>query len=141
MEKYEGACFCGAVRIEAEGAPAEMGYCHCASCRAYSGAPVNGFVLFPADRVRVTKGEALLRGVNKTGFSDRCSCSACGGSVFVRHPTLGLIDIPAGILPTLAFKPAVHLNYAETVLPMRDGLPKLRDFPKEAGGSGEAMAE
>jgi hypothetical protein len=27
------------------------------------------------------------------------------------------------------------------VLPMRDGLPKLRDFPAEMGGSGEVLAE
>ncbi len=25
--KYKGACFCGAVEIEAEGAPEGMGYC------------------------------------------------------------------------------------------------------------------
>jgi hypothetical protein len=37
--------------------------------------------------------------------------------------------------------PAVHLNYVETVLPMRDQLPKLKDFPVEAGGSGELVAE
>jgi len=35
----------------------------------------------------------------------------------------------------------VHVNYAETVLPMRDGLPKLKDFPAELGGSGEHVAE
>ena len=35
----------------------------------------------------------------------------------------------------------VHVNYAETVLPMRDGLPKLKDFPKEFGGSGEVVPE
>jgi hypothetical protein len=35
----------------------------------------------------------------------------------------------------------VHVNYSETVLPMRDGLTKLRDFPKEFGGSGEVMLE
>jgi len=27
------------------------------------------------------------------------------------------------------------------VLPMRDGLTKLRDFPKEFGGSGETVPE
>jgi hypothetical protein len=27
------------------------------------------------------------------------------------------------------------------VLPMRDGLPKLKDFPAEFGGSGEMVAE
>ena len=47
----------------------------------------------------------------------------------------------AAILPTLKFRPGVHVNYAETVLPMRDGLPKLKDFPAELGGSGEQVAE
>jgi hypothetical protein len=44
-------------------------------------------------------------------------------------------------MPTLEFEPVIHVNYAETVLPMRDGLPKLKDFPAEAGGSGEMLAE
>ena len=41
----------------------------------------------------------------------------------------------------MALKPVVHLNYAETVLPMKDGLPKLKDFPVETGGSGELLPE
>ncbi len=57
------------------------------------------------------------------------------------HPPLGLVDVFTATLPTLTFEPAVHVNYAETVLPIRDGLPKLKDFPKEFGGSGEAIAE
>ena len=40
---HVGSCFCGAVRIEAEGAPEAMGYCHCRSCRSWSGGPVNAF--------------------------------------------------------------------------------------------------
>ena len=57
------------------------------------------------------------------------------------HPPLGLVDVFAATLPTLKFSPGVHVNYSETVLPMRDGLPKLKDFPKEFGGSGEVMPE
>ncbi len=57
------------------------------------------------------------------------------------HPPLGLIDVFTATIPTLAFAPGVHANYAETVLPMRDGLPKLKDFPAEFGGSGEMMQE
>jgi hypothetical protein len=57
------------------------------------------------------------------------------------HPPLGMIDVFAATLPALAFKPGVHVNYAETVLPMRDGLPKLKDFPSEFGGSGETILE
>jgi hypothetical protein len=57
------------------------------------------------------------------------------------HPSLGLIDVFAATVPTLSFVPAVHVNYAETVLPMRDELPKFRDFPAEFGGSGAIVAE
>src|SRR5229473_338409 len=39
------------------------------------------------------------------------------------------------------FVPGVHVNYSETVLRMKDGLPKLKDFPAELGGSGVAVPE
>ena len=76
----------------------------------------------------------------------RCSRDSCrvGGwldgrlSHPKRWPQLGGRN---ATLPTLSFKPGIHVNYAETVLPMRDGLPKMKDFPKEFGGSGETMAE
>jgi len=57
------------------------------------------------------------------------------------HPPLGLVDVFAAILPALKFSPGVHVNYAETVLPIKDGLPKFKDFPAEFGGSGEQIAE
>jgi hypothetical protein len=57
------------------------------------------------------------------------------------HPTFGLVDVYAATIPEVAFRPGVHVNYAESVLPMKDGLPKLRDFPAELGGSGVAIGE
>jgi hypothetical protein len=57
------------------------------------------------------------------------------------HPTLGLVDVFAATIPSLAFAPGVHVNYGETVLRIKDGLPKLKDFPAEFGGSGEMVAE
>ena len=57
------------------------------------------------------------------------------------HPTIGRVDVFTATIPTLDFVPGVHVNYAETVLPMRDGLPKLKDFPTAFGGSGEEVAE
>jgi hypothetical protein len=42
---------------------------------------------------------------------------------------------------SLRFSPAVHINYAEAVLPMRGGLPKFKDFPAEFGGSGEQLTD
>jgi hypothetical protein len=77
---------------------------------------------------------------NKT-HSFRKWCKTCGGHVLTEHPTFGLTDVYAALIPGLTFKPAVHVNYQETVLHMKDGLPKFKDFPKEAGGSGETMPE
>ena len=51
-----GNCFCGAVKLEVTGSPEGMGYCHCRSCRSWSGGPVNAFTLWKPDAVRVTAG-------------------------------------------------------------------------------------
>jgi hypothetical protein len=138
---HVGSCFCGAVKLEATGSPEAMGYCHCSSCRSWSGGPVNAFSLWKPDSVRVTSGAEHLATFQKTPLTERQYCSKCGGHLMSNHPTLGLVDVFAATIPTLAFVPGVHVNYAETVLPMRDGLPKLKDFPAELGGSGEAIAE
>lgn len=137
----KGTCFCGSVAIEVEGEPLEMGYCHCSSCRWYSGAPLVAFTLWPEGKVRVSQGEALIGRFNKTGMTERRFCTRCGGHVMSGHPGLGLTDVAAAILPDIAFKPSVHLNYAEAVLAIEDGLVKLKDFPAAAGGSGEQIAE
>lgn len=138
---YTGSCFCGAVQIAATGEPVLMGYCHCDSCRHWSAGPVNAFTLWNPDAVKVTKGEANVGTFNKTPNSFRKWCKTCGGHVLTEHPTFGLADVYAAVIPGLTFKPAVHVNYQETVLHMKDGLPKFKDFPKEAGGSGETMEE
>ncbi len=138
---YTGSCFCGAVQIAATGEPVLMGYCHCDSCRHWSAGPVNTFTLWNPDAVKVTKGEANVGTFNKTPHSFRKWCKTCGGHVLTEHPTFGLTDVYAAVIPGLPFKPAVHVNYQETVLHIKDGLPKFKDFPKEAGGSGETMPE
>ena len=136
-----GKCFCGAVEIEVTGKPTAMGYCHCRSCRSWSAGPVNAFTLWRPDQVRVTKGAAQIATFAKTAASERQYCKKCGGHLMTNHPTFGLIDVYAATIPTLPFQPGVHVNYAETVLPMRDGLPKLKDFPAELGGTGEVIPE
>ena len=141
MATHSGACFCGAVQFTATGEPAAMGYCHCASCRSWSAGPVNAFTLWKPDHVKVTRGAEFVGHFAKTITSDRKFCTQCGGHLMTDHPTFGLTDVYAATIPSVAFKPGVHVNYAEAVLPVKDGLPKLRDFPAELGGSGVAMAE
>ena len=138
---HVGSCFCGAVKLVVRGAPEGMGYCHCRSCRSWSGGPVNAFSLWKPEAVEIESGAEHIATFQKTPLSERKYCSRCGGHLMTNHPTFGLVDVFAATIPTLDFKPGVHVNYAEAVLRMRDGLPKLKDFPAELGGSGEAVAE
>ena len=138
---YKGTCFCGAVEIAVTGEPVLMGYCHCDSCRHWSAGPVNAFTLWKPDAVKVTKGGDNVGTYDKTPNSFRKWCKNCGGHIMTDHPGMGLFDVYAAVIPGLPFKPAVHVNYQETVLQMKDGLPKFKDLPKEAGGSGDQMPE
>lgn len=140
-ERHRGQCFCGAIEIEATGSPLEMGYCHCADCRAWSGAPFAAFTLWPEESVRIVRGEDQVGRFNRSGMSERLFCTTCGGHLLVNHREMGCTDVLAAILPTVAFAPELHLNYAGRVMPVGDGLPKLRDFPVHAGGSGVMLAE
>jgi hypothetical protein len=137
---HKGSCYCGTVKIEASGDPLDMGYCHCNECRRYSTAPVSIFTLWKPENAKITNGEQLLGKFTSSEMSNRRYCTTCGGHVMIDHPTLSLADVRVP-LSNFTFKPTVHLNYEETVLRIKDGLPKLKDFPTAIGGSGETMPE
>ena len=118
-----------------------MGYCHCADCRSWSAGPVNAFTIWPPEAVRITRGAETIGSYRKTENTIRKWCKACGGHLLSEHPVWGVTDVAAAVLPDLPFKAALHVNYASTVLPMRDGLPKQKDFPAEMGGSGVLLPE
>lgn len=78
---------------------------------------------------------------NKTSKSYRKWCKTCGGHIFTEHPGMGLTDVYAAVIPDLPYQAGIHVNYQETRLRIKDGLPKLKDLPKELGGSGIVVAE
>lgn len=138
---YKGSCFCGDVEITVTGTPVGEGYCHCASCRQWSAAPVNEFTLWKPASVQVTRGADRVGTYHKTDRSFRKFCMGCGGHLMTEHPQWNLIDVYAAMIPGHRHDPHVHVNYQETVMHIHDGLPKMRDLPSELGGSGELMAE
>jgi hypothetical protein len=147
-QKYTGSCFCGEVKFSLQGQPELMAYCHCNSCRHWSAGQVNAFTLWQPENFEIIKGSGNLAGFdkiaaikNETGTSYRKWCKSCGGHVVIDHPTMGVVDVPAAIIEGFDFTPAFHVHYQETVQPMMDGLPKFRDLPTEAGGSGEVLPE
>lgn len=140
-ETYTGRCFCGAVEITVTGDPMAMGYCHCDDCRKWSATPVTAFALWPPEAVTVSAGESELGSYCQTGTNHRKFCRRCGSNLMSHVPAANFTDVYPPILPGLEFSPSLHVHYREAVLRIPDGLPKLRDFPAEMGGSGETLPE
>lgn len=145
---YKAHCFCGAVQFTLSREPEAMAYCHCNSCRRWSAGPVNAFTLWKPENVRVTHGSENIGTFNgnpgteeETVVSERKWCRQCGGHLYTEHPAMGLFDVPAVVIDEFNFKPGFHVHYQETVHHIKDGLPKFRDLPLQAGGSGENVPE
>ena len=130
MEKYSGECFCGTVRVEVSAEPAVMAVCNCKLFRGWSAAPVTGAALWSPENFKVKQGKDHLSSYAKVEGHDRKWCTKCGGHVFVDHSTTyGKIDVYPSILKDFKYQPAFHVNYASSILPIKDGLPKFADFP------------
>jgi hypothetical protein len=140
-KSYQGSCFCGAVQFTVSGEPVGAGYCHCESCRSWSAGPVNAFTLWQPEAVQIAQGADNIGTYNKTPHSYRKWCKTCGGHIFTEHPGMGLTDVYAAVIPDFPYHADLHVHYQETKLPMKDGLPKMKDLPQEMGGSGVTIAE
>ena len=141
MTTYTGSCMCGAVTVKVEGDPMAMLLCHCKDCRAWSASPVNGAAIWPPDKMTITDGEDQVQSYTSSEGHKRAFCRKCGGHVYHDAGPMGVVDVYASVLKDLEFKPAIHINYESTILPIKDGLPKFKDFPEELGGSGEMIEE
>ena len=61
MDRVEGGCLCGAVRIVASGRPYRVGLCHCLDCRKHHGALFHASAIFRHEAVTIegeTRGYA-----------------------------------------------------------------------------------
>ena len=140
-DQYSGGCFCGAVEIEVSGRPALAGFCHCIDCARWAAAPVLAFNLWRPEDVTIKKGDENIATFNKTEKSYRKFCKKCGGHLMIDHPKMKLIDVYANVLDGFNQEPKLHVYYGEGILKIKDGLPKYKDLPEHAGGSGETLPE
>ena len=104
---HTGSCFCGAVEVTVTGSPEAMGYCHCRSCRSWSGGPVNAFSLWKPEAVEITKGKENVATFAKTPMSERKYCSKCGGHLKWRSPPYKIV--PASVTVRLRLARAINV--------------------------------
>lgn len=127
-----GGCQCGEIRYEVTGEAGHHALCHCADCRASSGAPATAWLGVPSETFRVTKGKAAA--FNSSGASWRHFCGTCGtGLYFINEEMLpGIVDIQSATLDDAHLhSPTVHIQTAERLAYMRElaSLPEFERFP------------
>jgi hypothetical protein len=97
VERYEGGCLCGDVRLVATGRPNRVGICHCLDCRKHHGAVFFAAAIFPEEAVTIAG--------DTHEYKARHFCPRCGSSVFARWTDevevhLGALDEPNQFTPT-----------------------------------------
>jgi hypothetical protein len=127
---------CGAVRYETTAASFATNYCHCASCRKHTGAPVVAFVGYKRDQVTFTKGERKI--YESSPGVGRAFCGQCGTSLTWEGDggELGpLVEILVSTLDNPEdFAPQSHVLHGERLpwFETTDSLPRYRVLDDEA---------
>ncbi|MBZ4419501.1 GFA family protein [Myxococcus sp. RHSTA-1-4] len=129
-------CLCGAVKLELSGAAMAHLYCHCDDCQRVHGAAYLPAVMYRASQVRLVAGEPVLWKLKTTA---RATCRECGTRLYAEPPGLGVRSVTATLLPEGMFQPTFHMQCQHALLPVRDGLPHYKGYPKMFGGSDDVM--
>jgi hypothetical protein len=101
-----GGCGCGTVRFEVTKPLVSAAYCHCRRCQRRSGTAASANAQAVPGSVRITAGEAEVRGWAPEGGREKLFCGLCGSALFTRVPgreisgvRLGAIDGDPGVRP------------------------------------------
>jgi hypothetical protein len=137
METTNVQCRCGKVALEISGEPLGQLYCHCDDCRAAHAAAYIASAIYPAQAVKVVRGELTPVVVRET---PRMRCASCSQHVFIDATKIGLRNVNGFLLPQGKFKPQMHVQCQHAVLPVIDNLPHYKGFPPIAGGTDELVS-
>lgn len=77
--RFEGGCYCGAIRYEIDGPPAWAGHCHCRSCQLALGGAFVTWAKVDVDKFRLTKGHIKI--CEKSPGIKRGFCGDCGTTI------------------------------------------------------------
>jgi hypothetical protein len=144
------ACQCGAVALEAAGAPIASVACYCASCQEagrridpLAGAPPvlgadggTAYVLYRKDRVRCARGGERLQAhrLRPDSPTRRMVASCCNSAMFLDFTKGHWLTLYRGRLPE-----APPLEMRVMTAARREGVDLPADTPNYAGHSGRFM--
>ena len=82
--KVDGACACGAIRIEAEADPENTNMCHCTDCQAATGTAFRVSVRVQGAMLKITGKPAIYVKTTADSGNPRVQafCGACGSPLY-----------------------------------------------------------
>lgn len=131
-----GACLCGGVEFELDGAAQLINHCHCSMCRKVTGAAFGSFLHADARGFRWVKGEENVVRYPSSPGNERAFCRVCGSNmpVLSDEPEGPHVNIPAGSIDgDPGVRPVVHIHVASKAAwyEIRDSLPQFDAFPPQ----------
>lgn len=128
-----GACLCGGVRFEIDGAVGPFELCHCPRCRKASGSAFVAGLGVRAEDFRLLEGAELIRSY-EAPIRERpppyrvAFCSRCGSPVPDPPEEATWLEIPAGLLegdPVLRPDKHIFVECRSPWFSITDSLPQL----------------
>jgi hypothetical protein len=90
--KVDGACTCGAIKIEAEADPDKAQICHCTDCRTATGTAVRVSIPVPGATFKITGKPAIYEKTTAESGRPRLHafCGTCGSPIYSTTPGEGV---------------------------------------------------
>ncbi|MFK8250911.1 GFA family protein [Ancylobacter terrae] len=135
IKKYSGQCACGAVRFGFDVDPHFVAVCHCLDCKKASGSEAMTYLAISEEDFTLLSGKPnSFHYVAASGKGlDKNFCPDCGARLFTRNVqslpgtifvTLGSLDHPEGIVPTMEIFTTRRLDWAVPLdVPQFDAMP------------------
>ena len=118
-----GGCQCGAVRYALFAQPDRVGICHCRMCQKAVGGPFFAWASAHVGDIAWTRGGPAV--FASSSAAERGFCARCGTPLTFRYlqrpeyidVTVGSLDEPGAVVPTLVMGVESRLGWCEAVLP------------------------
>lgn len=111
-EQHSGACLCGAIGFQIDGAFERFFLCHCEYCRKDTGSAHAANLFSTTARLKWISGEDKKSFYNLPSTRhSRCFCSICGSAL--PYTSGNFLIVPAGSLDTeISIRPDAHIFVA-----------------------------
>lgn len=124
-----GACLCGGVQYQYEGALTEIAICHCGQCRQAQGGVFATNAPILREKLTWIMGEDLLKDYFSSPNKRRVFCSTCGSPLFSQRMDMpDVVRLRLGTVTTdIDRTPDYHIYYQDRARWFEevDGLPQF----------------